>query len=144
MKRMHVHVHVEDLERSIGFYAALFGGEPSVRKGDYAKWMLDDPRVNFAISTAGGSRGIAHLGIQFEDGAGLDALSARMRDSGVEGIEQKDAACCYARSDKSWMRDPQGVVWENFVSLGQIEEFGDDRFSTAAVAESEACCASAD
>lgn len=110
MKRLHVHVRVEDLARSIGFYSTLFGAEPTVTKPDYAKWMLDDPRVNFAVSTAGKTTGIDHLGIQVEDPAELARVGERLSQAGQRVVEQKDANCCYARSDKGWVADPEGLL----------------------------------
>jgi catechol 2,3-dioxygenase-like lactoylglutathione lyase family enzyme len=136
MRRLHVHVRVADLERSIGYYTALFGEAPTVRKSDYAKWMLEDPRVNFAMSPTGGETGIDHLGFQVDSGDELGVIADRLRraDEPVEGQEQ--AQCCYALSDKAWSRDPQGVVWENFLSHGQIEIKGTD----SAPADVRACC----
>jgi catechol 2,3-dioxygenase-like lactoylglutathione lyase family enzyme len=126
MKRLHVHIHVEDLGESIAFYRALFGAEPVVEKTDYAKWLLDDPAVNFAISARGGESGISHLGFQLDDGEELAALTGRLREAGRGTLDQTDAKCCYARSDKAWASDPQGVAWENFVSHGALESFGED------------------
>jgi catechol 2,3-dioxygenase-like lactoylglutathione lyase family enzyme len=120
MKRFHVHVAVPDLQQSIRFYSTLFGEQPSVVKDDYAKWMLDDPRVNFAISERGGAGGINHLGFQVDEAAELDEIHARLQaaDSGV--VAEKDVSCCYARSDKYWTTDPAGVPWESFRSLGSV------------------------
>jgi catechol 2,3-dioxygenase-like lactoylglutathione lyase family enzyme len=126
MKRLHVHLHVKDLGESIAFYRALFGEEPAVEKADYAKWLLDDPAVNFAISARGHETGISHLGFQLDDGEALGALTERLRAAGRGTVDQSDAKCCYARSDKAWASDPQGVAWENFVSHGAIETFGED------------------
>lgn len=125
MKRLHVHIIVRDLDDSIGFYKTLFDAEPSVLKDDYAKWMLDDPRVNFAISARGGAAGINHLGIQVDAGA-LAALTGRLQTAGRAVSEQSDAACCYAKSDKTWVEDPQGVRWEAFHNTGEIAVFGAD------------------
>lgn len=136
MKRLHVHVRVADLERSIGYYTALFGQEPSVRKEDYAKWMLEDPRVNFAMSPAGGEAGIDHLGFQVDTAAELGEIFARLQDAAEPVETQEQAQCCYALSDKAWSRDPQGVVWENFLSHGQIELKGSDGAPEAV----RACC----
>jgi len=135
MKRLHVHIHVTDLEESIAFYGALFGEAPTVEKPDYAKWMLDDPAVNFAISARGGDAGISHLGFQLDDEAALGALTGRLRAAGRGTLDQNDAKCCYARSDKAWASDPQGVAWENFVTHGAIETFGDDLEPSQAGAE---------
>ena len=112
MKRMHVHVGVEDLDRSISFYSALFATQPAVVKPDYAKWMLDDPRVNFAISTRGKQPGLDHLGIQVESQDELQEVYARLRKAGGTIIEQGQTACCYAKSEKSWIDDPAGISWE--------------------------------
>jgi predicted enzyme related to lactoylglutathione lyase len=110
MKRMHVHVAVDDLNSSIGFYSALFAAEPSVVKPDYAKWMLDDPRVNFAISMRGRTAGLDHLGIQVEDKDELNEIYLRLRKAGGEVIEQGETHCCYAKSEKSWIEDPAGIT----------------------------------
>jgi lactoylglutathione lyase len=126
MKRLHVHVHVKDLGESIAFYRALFGESPVVEKSDYAKWLLDDPAVNFAISARCGDSGVSHLGFQLDDGEALSALTGRLGEAGHGTLDQTDAKCCYARSDKAWVNDPQGVAWENFVTHGAIETFGED------------------
>jgi catechol 2,3-dioxygenase-like lactoylglutathione lyase family enzyme len=125
MKRLHVHVAVEDLARSIRFYATLFAAEPSVTKPDYAKWMLDDPRMNFAISARGAARtGIEHLGIQVEDAAELAEVYARLGRAERPVREEQAATCCYARSDKQWITDPQGVAWETFLTHGEAPVYG--------------------
>ncbi len=125
MKRLHVHVAVEDLARSIRFYATLFAAEPSVTKPDYAKWMLDDPRVNFAISARGAARtGIEHLGIQVEDAAELAEVYERLSRAERPVREEQAATCCYARSDKQWIADPQGVAWEAFLTHGEAPVYG--------------------
>ena len=126
MKRLHVHVVVQDLGESVRFYSTLFAAEPTVIKDDYAKWMLEDPRVNFAISNRGGRPGVDHLGIQVEDDGALSRLDARLRDAGRTVHEQKAARCCYARGDKVWVTDPQGVAWETFATFGEINVFGED------------------
>jgi predicted enzyme related to lactoylglutathione lyase len=142
MKRMHVHVAVEDLRRSIGFYSALFAAEPAIIKADYAKWMLDDPRVNFAISTRGREPGLDHLGIQVESADELHEVCARLREAGGDIIEQGQTACCYARSEKSWIDDPAGIAWETFLTTGESTEYGDGTGeNTARVAHAKACCA---
>ena len=112
MKRFHVHVAVDDLKRSIGFYSALFAAEPSVIKTDYAKWMIDDPRVNFAISTRGRQPGLDHLGIQADSGDELKEIYARLHEAGGNIVEQGETSCCYAKSEKSWIDDPAGISWE--------------------------------
>ena len=125
MKRMHVHVSVEDISQSIGFYSALFAALPAVVKSDYAKWMLDDPRVNFAISTRGRQPGLDHLGIQVESKSELNEVYARLRQAGGAVIEQGETACCYAKSEKSWIDDPAGIAWETFHTTGESTEYGD-------------------
>src|SRR6476659_10929926 len=112
MKRLHVHVSVDNLSDAIGFYAALFAAQPTVTKSDYAKWMLEDPRVNFAISTRGRTPGLDHLGIQVEDKTELHEVYARLHKAGGAVIEQGETACCYAKSEKSWIDDPAGISWE--------------------------------
>lgn len=138
MKRFHVHAHVEDLLRSIAFYSRLFGAPPTKREADYAKWMLDDPRVNFAISTRGGTPGIDHLGIQADSAEELDALKARARDADMALLDEGETSCCYARSDKYWLTDPQGIAWEQFHTLAHIPVFG---APAAPEAPASACCA---
>src|SRR5687767_9961598 len=128
MKRFHVHVAVHDLKQSIRFYSALFGSQPAVEKPDYAKWMLEDPRVNFAISTrANGKSGLDHLGIQAEDGGELEEIGSRLAQADVSVAPQKGASCCYAKSDKYWTIDPQGVAWESFHTLDSVPVYGSDR-----------------
>jgi len=124
MKRFHVHVSVEDLAQSVRFYSALFSAEPSVLKDDYAKWMLEDPRVNFAISTGSGESGISHLGIQAEDEDELAEVYDRLSRAERPVVEEKDTTCCYARSDKQWVADPQGVPWETFFTYGEATVYG--------------------
>lgn len=124
MKRFHVHIAVDDLDKNIGFYSAMFGQQPSVVKADYAKWMLDDPRVNFAISNRGRSPGLNHLGMQAEDEADLAAIHAQLQNASAAGTPEKGAHCCYAVSDKYWVTDPQGIAWESFRTLGSIPLFG--------------------
>lgn len=126
MKRFHVHVAVDDLSRSIAFYSAMFGEKPSLVKPDYAKWMLEDPRVNFAISHRGQKAGVNHLGIQAEDDAELEAVHANLRRADTAVLAEKNAHCCYARSDKYWVTDPQGIAWESFHSLGSVPVYGSD------------------
>lgn len=148
MKRMHVHVAVEDIQQSVGFYSALFGAEPTVVKSDYAKWMLDDPRVNFAISTRGREPGLDHLGIQVESAEELGEVYGRLRKAGGEVIEQGQTVCCYARSEKSWIDDPAGIPWETFHTTGESIVYGDgsgERNARVAHekhdAKQSACCA---
>jgi hypothetical protein len=125
MKRFHVHVTVEDLSQSVRFYSTLFAIEPTVLKPDYAKWMLEDPRVNFAISTGTGhSAGISHLGIQAEDEGELGEIYDRLAEAERPVLEEKATTCCYARSDKQWIADPQGVPWETFYTYGESTVYG--------------------
>lgn len=141
MKRMHVHVSVSDLEASIRFYSTLFAAEPSVRKVDYAKWMLEDPRLNFAISRRGAAAGIEHLGIQVEDGAELQDVYARLKRADRPLLEEGKTTCCYAESEKSWIEDPQGIQWETFLTTGESTVYGHDPVRTAATeAALTACC----
>jgi lactoylglutathione lyase len=125
MKRFHVHVHVDDLAKSIAFYSKLFAAEPTRSESDYAKWMLDDPRINFAISTRGGKPGVDHLGLQTDDAAELAELKARAAAAGLAPAEQGETTCCYARSEKHWITDPQGVAWEHFHTLNDIPVFSE-------------------
>lgn len=134
MKRMHIHIGVESLDASIAFYSALFGCEPTVTQSDYAKWMLDDPRVNFAISERGAKPGLDHLGIQAENAAELSELAARLNAASMPVRSEAEAQCCYAKSDKHWTIDPQGIAWESFHTLNDIPTFGTDRTSE------KACC----
>jgi catechol 2,3-dioxygenase-like lactoylglutathione lyase family enzyme len=141
MKRLHVHVAVNDLSQSIGFYSALFAVQPTLVKTDYAKWMLDDPRVNFAISTRGREPGLDHLGIQVEDTGELHEVYARLRQAGGNIIEQGETACCYAKSEKSWIDDPAGIAWETFLTTGESTNYGDGTGeNTARVAHELAAC----
>ena len=125
MKRLHVHVAVADLSQSIRFYSTLFGTGPSVEKGDYAKWMLDDPRVNFAISTRGKKPGLDHLGIQAESREELGEIAARLKAAEVATQDQAATRCCYAQSSKTWSADPQGLAWESFYTFGDSTTYGE-------------------
>jgi len=144
MKRLHVHVGVDDLAASIRFYETLFDAAPTVVKDDYAKWMLDDPKVNFAISTHCGDAGIRHLGIQVEDRTELGEVYARLKSAEAPVFEEGATTCCYARSEKSWIADPQGIQWETFLTTGESTTYGHDAAKTveAAVeaAPTRACC----
>ena len=141
MKRFHVHVAVHDLEQSIRFYSALFGAAPVVKKDDYAKWMLEDPRINFAISNRSAKTGVDHLGLQAEDAAELEDIGSRLAQADVSTQAQKGASCCYAKSDKYWTIDPQGVAWESFHTLDSIPVFGtDSRTKTIELKPAAACC----
>jgi catechol 2,3-dioxygenase-like lactoylglutathione lyase family enzyme len=153
MKRFHVHVAVPDLAASIRFYSTLFATEPTVRKDDYAKWMLDDPRVNFAISTRSGRGGVNHLGFQVESSAELDAMEAQLLAADQRLVAEKNADCCYARSDKYWVTDPAGIAWETFHTLSNVPVFGSSEetpvdaprigcgCATRADVGAKACCA---
>jgi catechol 2,3-dioxygenase-like lactoylglutathione lyase family enzyme len=126
MKRFHVHVAVPDLVESVRFYSTLFGAEPDVRKDDYAKWMLADPRVNFAISQRGGAPGVNHLGFQVDSDAELESMHGQLTAADRSVLTEKNVSCCYARSDKYWVTDPAGVAWETFHSLGSVPVYGED------------------
>jgi catechol 2,3-dioxygenase-like lactoylglutathione lyase family enzyme len=156
MNRFHVHLNVADLAASIRFYTALFGAEPTVRKDDYAKWMVEDPRVNFAISSTGREPGIDHLGIQAETGEALAALGQRLDAAGGALVPEEATVCCYARSDKLWTADPQGTRWETFHTLGDATTYyageapcatdgatcsPDLRAAKPKVAQGASCCA---
>jgi catechol 2,3-dioxygenase-like lactoylglutathione lyase family enzyme len=152
MKRFHVHVTVKDLTASVRFYSSLFGTGPTVLKPDYAKWMLEDPRINFAISNRGGNAGVNHLGIQVDAAEELAMLREQAAAADLQAVDQAGANCCYARSDKYWMQDPQGVPWETFHSLGSIPVFGEHSASepsskavccvpeSTATGEAKTCC----
>lgn len=142
MKRFHVHLCVNDLAQSVGFYSALFGHAPSVQKSDYAKWMLDDPRINFAISAQGHAAGLDHLGFQVESAGDLHDMTDALQQAGVAVTGQGAATCCYAQSEKGWVHDPQGIAWESFVTTGQSTTYGADRAEQPVSAR--ACCAPAD
>ena len=146
MKRLHVHVGVSDLGRSIGFYSTLFGAGPTVVKADYAKWMLDDPRVNFAISCGRHSeKGIEHLGIQAEDRDELTEVYGRLTAADRPVLEEGATTCCYARSEKSWIADPDGIVWEAFFTNGEATVYGDspELEALSEISAEASCCAPA-
>ena len=138
MKRLHIHVSVNDLEESARFYATLFAAEPTVKKADYAKWMLEDPRVNFAISARGREGGIEHLGIQAENEEELGVIYERLAKANRPTLSEENATCCYARSEKQWVADPQGVIWETFHTHGESTVYG----QSAAIEEiaGAVCC----
>ena len=143
MKRLHVHVGVENLDASIGFYSTMFGAEPSVVKEDYAKWMLDDPRVNFAISAGNHARkGIEHLGIQAESVEELGEVYGRLKAADRPVLEEGRTTCCYAKSEKSWIADPQGISWETFLTTGESTVYGDSAPLPGRTADkpARACC----
>jgi catechol 2,3-dioxygenase-like lactoylglutathione lyase family enzyme len=142
MKRLHVHVSVKDLDASVCFYSRLFASDPAIRKPDYAKWMLDDPRVNFAISQRDGRPGVQHLGIQVGDRAELAEVYERLRRAERPVIEEGETTCCYAHSEKSWIEDPQGVQWETFLTTGESTVYGTEEIRPKAErrAARAACC----
>lgn len=144
MKRMHIHVGVENLEQSIRFYSALFGAEPVKTKPDYAKWMLDNPLVNFAISTRTGDTGVNHLGIQVDEEAELAELRSRLNKAGMSVSDEGETICCYAKSDKSWVQDPAGIAWETYRTMEDAEIFKAEKSSCATSCEPQAtksgCC----
>lgn len=126
MQRLHLHVSVPELAPSVRFYETLFGAPPTVLKDDYAKWLLDDPRVNFAISQRDRAPGVDHIGIQTETPEELAALAGRLKAAGTETFDQEATTCCYARSDKTWVNDPAGVRWETFFTFGEATTYGED------------------
>lgn len=138
MKRLHIHVAVEQLEGSIRFYSELFGAEPHLRRQDYAKWMVEDPRVNFAISSRGAPAGIEHLGIQVEDRDELAEVHERLNRAEAPVFDEGKTVCCYAKSEKIWIEDPQGVKWETFLTTGESTTYGHD---VARGDAGSACCA---
>lgn len=143
MKRLHIHVAVPDLNESIRFYATLFGAEPVKVKPGYAKWMLEDPRVNFAIS-ARGSRapGIDHIGVQVDSRAELGELAGRLKLAGEKTFDEEAVSCCYAKGDKTWVNDPAGVRWETFYTFGDATTYGEDA-PVEEIASGAACCGTA-
>lgn len=141
MKRFHVNVSVSDVGRSIEFYRTLFGTEPTLVREDYAKWMLEDPRLNFAISRCGDARGISHVGLQADSLEELGEIQERLRAAEATTVDQENAECCYARSTKTWVNDPDRVAWETFVTHGQTTRYGNDLAPTeSAPAKAGACC----
>lgn len=135
MKRLHIHVGVENIETAIPFYSALFGAQPVKTKADYAKWLLDDPRVNFAVSTRASKKGIDHLGIQVDDHSELDELRGRMKSAALPTFDEGETVCCYAKSDKTWVQDPAGVVWETYRMMEDAQIFAEKSAS-----QESACC----
>lgn len=135
MKRLHVHIAVEDLEQSIGFYSTLFGTKPTKQKPDYAKWMLDDPRVNFAISARGAKPGLDHFGIQVDAPEELEGLREHLKRADLGLFDEGETTCCYAASDKSWVKDPSGIAWEAYHTMEDAELFSKPK------EEGSACCA---
>ena len=137
MKRFHVHVAVENLDQSVRFYSGLFGAPPGVRKADYAKWMVEDPRLNFAISQRGDPLGVSHLGLQADSADELGDIRERFAAAdGATTVDEPGANCCYAKSDKHWVTDPQGIAWEGYHTLGEVRHFGGDE----APAATSGCC----
>lgn len=139
MKRFHVHAHVADLQASIAFYSKMFAAAPARVESDYAKWMLEDPRINFAISTRGGKPGVDHLGFQTDTEEELAELRARAQAADISLLDEGETTCCYARSEKHWVTDPQGIAWEQFHTLGSIPTFNEAK--PAAAERTAACCA---
>lgn len=146
MKRLHIHVRADDISASERFYTALFGQAPAVVKSNYVKWMLDDPRINFAISTKeGNASGIDHLGIQVDSDEELDSVNAALQAARQQTVAEPDAHCCYARGNKHWAQDPQGVTWEMFHTMGEAVTYGDmrvdlDAAQAGADSKASACC----
>lgn len=135
MKRLHIHISVDDIEKSKKFYTALFGVEPTKDKKDYAQWLADDPAVNLAISSGKETKGLNHLGLQVDSDEAVQELDDRLQSAGVSGEKQKEAVCCYAKSNKCWVQDPEGIIWENYHTMEQMELFGGDEFTGG-----EGCC----
>jgi len=129
MKRMHIHISVDDLEKNKVFYTAIFGHEPTKIKDDYVQWLLDDPAVNFAISSGREKHGLNHLGIQVDSEDAVAVMEKRLEDAGILGEKQDEAACCYAKSKKYWVQDPQDIIWENYHTMEHIELIGGDEFT---------------
>jgi catechol 2,3-dioxygenase-like lactoylglutathione lyase family enzyme len=140
MKRLHVSLAVKDLDQSVRFYSTLFASEPTVLKQDYAKWMLDDPRVNFSISTRGEDRGLDHLGIQVDSREELGEIADRLESAGRGVYDKGEAHCCYAHSHKAWVRDPEGLAWESFFTFGAETVYGEGVVAPEPAASRKACC----
>lgn len=142
MKRFHLNLTVADLDRSIAFYSALFDAEPTISKSDYAKWLVDDPQLNFSITTRGSRAGINHAGLQFDEEADLSGIRERLNGISASTFDQENAACCYARSDKAWVRDPDEISWEAFVTHEQTQRYGEDAAESNVPSHPKArCCA---
>jgi catechol-2,3-dioxygenase len=139
MKRLHVHVAVDNLDTAIGFYATLFAAAPTVVKSDYAKWMLDDPRVNFAISARGAKTGLNHLGIQVENESELADVYERLQKADRPVLEEGNTTCCYAKSEKSWIDDPAGISWEAFLTKGEATDYGTSKPDGVRVSAAPCC-----
>lgn len=141
MKRFHVHIAVDDLDANIRFYSTVFGTPPTVTKPDYAKWMIEEPRINFAISDRGAKTGLDHLGFQVDSDEELGELRQKVAEAEIAALDQPQTECCYARSDKYWITDPQGIAWETYRTLGEAEIYGTDMPREPEAAEPGACCA---
>lgn len=139
MKRMHIHVGVNNISDSVKFYSALFGAEPDKTKPDYAKWMLSDPRINFAISTSA-SKGVDHLGLQVEEEHELEELRERLKAADMSTFDEGETVCCYARSDKTWVTDPEGVPWETYKTMDDVNLFHEQSADAPGEIEEGACC----
>jgi hypothetical protein len=144
MKRFHIHVGVTDLEKSVQFYSTLFGRPPTKLKADYAKWMIEDPRLNFAISTRVGENGVDHLGIQVESAPELAEITERLKQADLGVYDEGQTTCCYAESDKAWVKDPSGLAWEAYQNMAEAETFGAPMAPSAGepAAGNDSCCAS--
>lgn len=142
MKRFHMHVAVDDIEQNVRFYSTLFGTAPAVLKPDYAKWMLEDPRVNFAISRRGAAAGVDHVGIQVDNAAELADIHSRLARAGQQMLSQQETSCCYAKSNKHWVQDPQGIAWESYQTLGDVPVFGDGALAVQQDTGLKAACCS--
>ncbi len=142
MKRMHIHVFIDDLQKSINFYSQLFASKPAKIKEDYAKWMLEDPKVNFAISTHGGKPGLDHFGIQVEDKGELEGMREQLKNADMQTFGVGETTCCYAKSDKTWVEDPSGIAWETYMTMEDVEFFNDASCPTNKdqSSESAGCC----
>ena len=144
MKRFHVHVSVEDLASSTRFYSALFGTQPALEKPDYAKWMLDDPRINFAISKRGSKQGVNHLGFQVDSSDELAALQTQHEAAELSMFNEGNTQCCYAQSKKHWLTDPQGIAWEMYHSMGEVKTYNGEDETAAPVKSVSGCCSPTD
>jgi catechol-2,3-dioxygenase len=139
MKRFHLHIGVNDLEKSVKFYSTLFGQEPAKVKNDYAKWMLEDPRINFAISTRSKKLGLDHLGIQVDENEELKEITARLKNADLGVFDEGETTCCYAKSEKAWVQDPAGIAWETYQTMEDAEMFSEKKEATDK--SDSACCA---
>ena len=140
MKRLHLHISVSDIEQASQFYSTLFGAQPTVVKDDYAKWMLDDPHINLAISARDRAIGINHVGLQVDSSEELSELANRLKAAGAITFDQEATSCCYARSDKSWVADPSGVRWETFFTTGEETTYGEDEEFPESLGGAKSCC----